>query len=107
VYVLRGGEDKLEGPLFNGRVSLRLLYDVEDGGVLGRVELEPRDLFGNQCSVQSSRVPYRERTDCRTLAYPRGNKRRPQLARDLVSIFEEKNHAAHLKFDSARKEMLI
>jgi hypothetical protein len=45
VYVLRGGEAKPDGPLFNGRVSLRPLYDVEDGGVLGRVELELRELF--------------------------------------------------------------
>jgi hypothetical protein len=44
VYVLRGGEVKPEGPLFNGGVSLRPLYDVEDGGVLGRVKLEPSDL---------------------------------------------------------------
>ena len=44
VYVLRGGEAKPEGPRFNGGVSLRPLYDVEDGGVLGRVELELKDL---------------------------------------------------------------
>jgi hypothetical protein len=41
------------------------------------------------------------------LAYPHGSKRLPQPALDLVSVFEETHHAVHLKFDSARKEMLI
>jgi hypothetical protein len=44
VYVLLGGEARPEEPLNRGGVSLRVLCEEEDGGVLGRVEVEDKDL---------------------------------------------------------------
>ena len=44
MYVLLGGEASPEDPLRKGGVSLRLLWEDEEGGVLGRAELEDNDL---------------------------------------------------------------
>lgn len=51
VYVRRGGEERPEGPLFKGGVSLRVLKEEEDGGVRGLPELD-RDLgVKHQCCL--------------------------------------------------------
>lgn len=44
MYVLLGGEAIPEDPLRKGGVSLRLLWEDEEGGVLGRAVLEDKDL---------------------------------------------------------------